>query len=141
MNTRPTPFDAANFCFCLAAGKAARALARRYDEAFRPLGITNGQFSILVGVALELPVGLSELAEALGMDRTTLTAALKPLSRQGFVSITPDPRDARLRRLHLTEQGKTAVAAALPIWAKIQAEVRAQIGGIDVLNTLNRVSA
>lgn len=140
MSTSPTPFDAATFCFCLAASKAARALARRYDEALRPIGLTNGQFSILVGVALELPVGLSELADALGMDRTTLTAALKPLDRQGLVSITPDPKDARLRRLRLTERGKDIVATALPIWAEVQADVSARSGGVDVLGMLNRVS-
>ncbi len=139
MSSHPTPLDAAHSCLCLATSKAARALARRYDAAFRPLEITNGQFSILIAVALDLPVGLADVAEALGMDRTTLTAALKPLSRRGLVTISPDPADARLRRLGLTEQGRSVVEAALPVWRQIQAEVAAQAGGSDLLHRLNRL--
>ncbi|MGH6982505.1 MAG: MarR family winged helix-turn-helix transcriptional regulator, partial [Stellaceae bacterium] len=72
-------------CLCFHAQRAARSLARRFDEEFRSVGLTNGQYSLLAALDQTGPVGIGGLAEALGMDRTTLTAALKPLTRQGRV--------------------------------------------------------
>ncbi|HAJ19235.1 MAG TPA: hypothetical protein DCL95_04110, partial [Rhodospirillaceae bacterium] len=52
------------------------------------------------------------------MDRTTLTAALKPLQRRGLVTVQPDEKDARARRLTLTDAGRDTLKAALPIWRR-----------------------
>ncbi|MGY9048311.1 MAG: MarR family winged helix-turn-helix transcriptional regulator, partial [Rhodobacterales bacterium] len=95
--------DVRDHCLCLYTQRAARALARRFDTAFRPLGITNGQFSLLM--SLNRPEGprIGDLVPLLGMDRTTLTAALKPLERRGLVLLQPDKKDARARRLTLTD--------------------------------------
>ena len=68
-------------CLCLAVQRAARALARRFDEALRPYDLTNGQFSLLMSLNRPSPPNLSSVASLLAMDRTTLTAALKPLER------------------------------------------------------------
>src|SRR5882757_3480633 len=86
-------------CLCLHVQRAARALARRFDEALRPLGLTNGQFSLLMSLNRPEPPGMSSVASLLAMDRTTLTAALKPLERRGLVTAAPDPSDRRGRRL------------------------------------------
>lgn len=110
-----TPFIR-DHCLCLHAQRAARALARRFDAAFRPLGLTSGQFSLLNALNRPMPPTLGEVAELLGMDRTTLTAALKPLERSGRVTVEADGRDRRLRRLRLTEAGAALLAAAAPIW-------------------------
>lgn len=103
-------------CLCLHVQRAARVLARRFDEALRPFGVTNGQFSLLM--ALNRPDGprISDLVPFLGMDRTTLTAALKPLERQGLVTSSADEKDRRARRLRLTEKGRAVLAEALPTW-------------------------
>ncbi len=69
------------------------------------------------------PPGMGPIAELLGMDRTTLTAALKPLERRGFVTIRPDPTDRRSRLLTLTPQGKQQLARAMPIWERISEEL------------------
>src|SRR3954454_8519002 len=89
-------------CLCLHVQRAARALARRFDDALRPLGLTNGQFSLLMSLNRPEPAGMGGVATLLAMDRTTLTAALKPLIRRGLVRVAPDPGDRRGRLLTLT---------------------------------------
>lgn len=103
-------------CLCFAVRRAARALSRRFDEAFRPLGITNGQFSMMMSLNRPDSPRMSDIAEFLVMDRTTLTAALKPLEKAGLVSVRPDEKDRRNRRLSLTEEGRALLARAVPIW-------------------------
>ncbi len=110
-------------CICLHVQRAARSLARRFDEALRPLNLTNGQFSLLMSLNRPDPPGMAAVAELLGMDRTTLTAALKPLERRGLVTVTADPRDRRSRLLTLTTQGKKLLARAMTIWERTTAEV------------------
>src|ERR671929_1129273 len=93
-------------CLCLHVQRAARALARRFDEALRPLGLTNGQFSLMMSLNRPEPPSIGAVAALLAMDRTTLTAALKPLERRGLVEVTADPADRRSRRLTLTPAGE-----------------------------------
>jgi DNA-binding MarR family transcriptional regulator len=103
-------------CLCLHAQRAARALARLFDEALRPVGLTNGQFSLMMSLNRPEPPPMGPVAKLLAMDQTTLTAALKPLQRKGWVDIKTNPRDRRGRLLSLTAQGKAVLAAAVPIW-------------------------
>jgi DNA-binding MarR family transcriptional regulator len=105
-------------CLCLHVQRAARALARRFDEALRPLGLTNGQFSLLMSLNRPEPAGMGSLASLLAMDRTTLTAALKPLERRGFVVVLVDPSDKRSRLVKLTPAGRMLLARAVPIWRR-----------------------
>src|SRR5512147_3343426 len=80
-------------CLCLHVHRAARALARRFDEVLRPLDLTSGQFSLLMSLNRPEPPTIGSVAELLAMDRTTLTANLKPLERCGLVRIKADPGD------------------------------------------------
>lgn len=116
----PIPFSATLFvrdtCLCLHVQRAARALARRFDEALRPLEITNGQFSLMMSLNRPDPPSMSTVAAVLAMDRTTLTAALKPLERRGLAESLADPGDRRLKRVRLTAEGGRLLAEALPIW-------------------------
>ncbi len=111
-----TTIEVRDTCLCLHAQRAARALGRRFDEALRPVGLTNGQFSLLMSLNRPQPPPLGPVARLLAMDRTTLTAALKPLQRRGLVVVSPDPADRRSRLLALTDAGRKLLAAALPIW-------------------------
>jgi DNA-binding MarR family transcriptional regulator len=122
-------------CLCLHVQRAARALARRFDVALRPLGLTNGQFSLMMSLHRPHPPGMKPVADLLAMDQTTLTAALKPLERRGWVAISRNPDDKRGRLLSLTEAGKAILSAAVPIWEKTHAEVEATLvsGGADSL--------
>lgn len=114
-------------CLCLHVQRAARALARRFDEALRPIGLTNGQFSLLMSLNRPKPAGMTAVASLLAMDRTTLTAALKPLRRRRLVRIEPDPADRRGRLMMLTTKGRKALARAVPIWRKTHAALEAAL--------------
>ena len=114
-------------CLCLHVQRAARALARRFDDAFRPLGITHGQFSLLMSLNRPTPARIGAIATLLAMDRTTLTANLKPLARRGLVQVSIDPDDRRSRMLALTPAGRKLLAAALPIWKRSHGELERKI--------------
>lgn len=118
-------------CLCLAAQRAARALARRFDDALRPVGITNWQFSLLMSLNRPEPAAMGQVAAVLGLDRTTLTANLKPLERRGLVKTAVDPADRRGRRLALTAAGRKVLRAALPIWTRTHEEVDALLEADD----------
>ncbi len=103
-------------CLCLHVQRAARALARRFDEAFRPLDLTNGQFSLLMSLNRPEQPSLGSVASLLAMDRTTLTAALKPLVRRGLVTISVNKKDRRTRLLTIRPAGRALLAKGFPIW-------------------------
>ena len=118
-------------CLCLHVQRAARALARRFDEALRPLGLTNGQFSLLMSLNRPKPAGMGSVASLLALDRTTLTAALKPLERRGLVKVMADPDDRRSRLMALTRKGKSLLASAMPIWERTHVEVESLLHDDD----------
>jgi DNA-binding MarR family transcriptional regulator len=110
-------------CLCLHLQRAARALARRFDDALRPLGLTSGQYSMMMALNRPEPPGIGSVASLLSMDRTTLTAALKPLQRRDLVTVMVDDEDRRGRRLRLTPAGRALLARALPVWGRTHAEI------------------
>src|SRR5262249_730604 len=99
-------------CLCLHLQRAARAVARRFDAALRPLGLTNGQFSLLMSLNRPDPPSIGSVSVLLARDRTTLTANLKPLERRGLVQVTADAADKRTRRLTLPPPAPGLAAAA-----------------------------
>ena len=115
-------------CLCLHVQRAARALARHFDHALRPLGLTNGQFSLMMSLNRPGAPTIGAVASLLAMDRTTLTAALKPLQRRGLVKISSDHNDQRARLLALTSQGRKLLARAVPAWTSTHAAVEARLG-------------
>jgi DNA-binding MarR family transcriptional regulator len=118
-------------CVCLHLQRAARAVGRLYDAAFRPLGLTHEQFSLLMMLARPEAPSIGVLAAELVLDRTTLTANLKPLARQGWLVVAPDPLDRRSRRVHLTSAGRALLAEALPRWRSVQRQASAARGRVD----------
>lgn len=118
-------------CLCLHIQRAARATARRFDEALRPLGLTNGQFSLLMALNRPEPPGIRSVAALLAMDRTTLTANLKPLERRGLVTVTVDAADKRSRILTLTKAGLALLIEAVPVWTKTHAAIERLLAGSD----------
>ena len=118
-------------CLCLHVQRAARAIARRFDEALRPFGLTNGQFSLLMSLNRPHPPRISDVAPLLAMDRTTLTANLKPLDRRGLVEIVIDPKDKRGRRLRITDAGRDLLVAAIPVWRDTHSRIDDLLPGSD----------
>jgi DNA-binding MarR family transcriptional regulator len=150
MSTRempPLPFAATlevrDACLCLHVQRAARALARKFDDVLRPLDLTNGQFSLLTSLNRPEPPTIGSVANLLAMDRTTLTAALKPLERRKLVKIVVDKEDKRSRRLVITAAGRVLLGKAFPIWKETHVEVELQIarGSADDLRAALRALA
>jgi DNA-binding MarR family transcriptional regulator len=124
-----TTIEVRDTCLCLHLQRAARAVARRFDELMRPAGLTSGQFSLLMSLNRPEPPTMRAVAELLAMDRTTLTANLKPLERRGLVRIKIDQDDRRSRRLVLTAKGRAALIDALPAWQEGHAAIAPALAG------------
>ena len=118
-------------CLCLHLQRAARAIGRVFDEALKPAGLSHGQYSLMIALNRPDPPLMGELARFLAMDRTTLTANLKPLERRGLVAVRRDPADGRARRPELTDAGRDALARALPIWRDTHDRVDAALVASD----------
>jgi DNA-binding MarR family transcriptional regulator len=129
--TLETTLHVKDHCLCLYTQRAARALARRFDRAFAALDLTNGQFSLLMALNRPDAPTISSVAALLGMDRTSLTAALKPLERRGLVMVQQNPNDKRSRVLRLTPAGRRLLVRAVPIWKAEHARLDAQLGAED----------
>ena len=114
-------------CLCLHVQRAARQLARRFDEALKPAGLTHGQFSLMMSLNRPTPPKIGDIAALLAMDRTTVTANLKPLERRGFIAVAADPDDRRSRVLALTKAGGKALAAAVPLWVDAHAALEREL--------------
>ena len=130
-NRKALPFEVTlhvrDTCLCLHLQRAARVVARRFDEVLRPLGITQGQFSLLMSLNRPAPPSIGSVADLLAMDRTTLTANLKPLERRGLVAVRVDEADRRSRRLSLTPSGRALLVSAVPIWKRTHAALERQL--------------
>ena len=109
-------------CICANLRRATRAVTKLYDEALKPAGLKVTQFGLLGSImALGSPT-LSELAEAMVVDRTTLTRNLEILEARGLV-LSEEGADRRERRLRLTQEGGAAISAAYPLWQAAQERV------------------
>ena len=114
-------------CACLNVRKAARAVTQLFDEVLQPTGLRSTQFPLLVVVALRGEAPVTQLAEELVMDRTTLARNLKPLESEGLLTIEAGT-DRRRHLVRLTERGLQALARALPYWEQAQHQVVTRLG-------------
>ena len=125
--------EVANDCLCLHAQRTARTLARRFDGALRHLNLTNGQFSLLMSLNRRDPPTMGSVSDLLAMDRTTLTANLKPLVRRRLVRSVADEADGRVRRLELTAEGTRLLVCAVPVWRREHAAIERDLVDADRL--------
>ena len=110
--------------------QASRVLTRVYDEALRPLGVQSSQLSVLVAVAMfgEDGAMLGSVANALAMERTTLTRNVRPLERTGLLRVARSPDDARTRVIVLTRAGERLIESSYPLWERVTTRLRASLG-------------
>lgn len=129
MSTNNLPYaltlEVRDSCLCLHLQRAARAVGRVFDRALRELSLTNGQFSLLMALNRPAPPTQGSVAALLAMDRSTLSANLKPLVRRGLVAVTPDAADRRRQLLALTASGRAVLAEAVPVWRETHAAIEA----------------
>src|ERR1700758_4467211 len=124
-----TTLEVRDTCLCLHLQRAARAVARRFDAALRPLGLPSGQFSLLMSLNRPEPASIGSVSALLAMDRTTLTANLKPLERRSLVTVMVDEADKRTRRLTLTPAGRALLRSAVPAWRRTHADIEHLLAG------------
>ena len=110
-------------CYCLSLQKAARQITRKYDEAYRPLGITSVQYSLLMMLNRPEAPTIRTLADGMGVDRTTVTAVLKPLQRKKLLEVHEDKDDQRVRRVMITASGREVLLEAYERWQRLQSEI------------------
>jgi DNA-binding MarR family transcriptional regulator len=115
-------------CNCFAARQAARRITRLYERHLSEADLTSAQFSILVLLDERKQAAMTELAKWLGMDRTTLLRALKPLQREHLVETRPGAADARQLALSLSAAGQRKLREAARLWRHAQTEFEAQVG-------------
>ncbi|KOG60498.1 MULTISPECIES: MarR family winged helix-turn-helix transcriptional regulator [Streptomyces] len=126
-----TPPDLAEQCNNLALRKAARYLGATYDKALAPVGLRATQFSILQKLAAHGETTITALADMIAMDRTTMASNLKPLAREGLVTVETSPNDRRARIAAITPDGRTRMREAVPLWKDVQARFEEAFGAED----------
>src|SRR5258708_39535023 len=109
-----TTIHVRDICLCLHLQRAARVVARRFDEELRPHGLTNGQFSLLMSLNRPEPATLASVSAVLGMDRTTVAGHVKPLGRPGLGPGSRNPPEQRRPRLAPTTDSRRPLAPAPP---------------------------
>jgi len=106
--------------------RAARRITREYDDALRPVDLTIAQFGLLNAVGRFEPDSISELADLLALDRTTLSRNLKPLEKAGLI-FRGEEGDGRRRRLLLTTLGVRRLEEAYPLWQEVQNRIEGRL--------------
>ncbi|MEU4091756.1 MarR family winged helix-turn-helix transcriptional regulator [Streptomyces sp. NPDC026673] len=124
-----TPASNADACNNLALRKAARYLGATYDKALAPVGLRATQFSILQQLSTHDEMTITALADMIAMDRTTMASNLKPLAREGLVTVETSATDRRARIVAITPDGLARMKAALPLWSGVQGEFEEKFGG------------
>jgi DNA-binding MarR family transcriptional regulator len=118
--------EAARTCACLHVRMAARAVTRLFDEALQAAGLRSTQFVLLAALRAEGPIALPRLAQALSMDRSSLTRALRPMQVSGWVLVDAG-RTGRASQARLSAAGERLVTRALPLWEATQERLVATI--------------
>jgi DNA-binding MarR family transcriptional regulator len=115
-------------CNCFAVRAAARRVTQCYDHFLSPAGLSACQFSILARLKRNGPLTITELADNMFMDRTTLGRNVLPLERDGLIKIEAAVSDRRAKALHLTNAGERRLQAGLEAWSRAQAHFERSFG-------------
>jgi len=126
-------------CLCLNLRRTARAVTQFYNGVLAPSGLRATQFSLLAAILSRGPLTMSALAQALVMDRTTLTRNLRPLEKRGLIAVHPG-EDRRERRVAITAAGTVAAARARRLWRQAQTHMVTELGAPDARALLDQLS-
>ncbi len=134
-----TPNEIATNCACFNVRKAARAVTQLYDNILKPTGLRGTQFTLLIALSIRGNIGISQLADLLVMERTTLTRNLKPLEKQGLITIS-EGSDRRTRSVILTAEGRDKIKETTPYWEQAQEIISSGLGSRDMNDMMERIS-
>ncbi len=121
-------WEVRRLCACDQLRRVTRGVTQVYDNAVGPSGLRITQLPIFVGLASEGDLPLTALADALALDRTTLTRNLKVLEDRGFIRTYEHADDARVRMVSMTLEGSAMLTGALERWAQVQEFVEERFG-------------
>jgi len=142
--TYPDSPEASQYpCLCAVIRKAGRIVTRKYDHYLKPSGIKITQFSMLANIVRNPGIIVSELAQLLMMDQTTVTRNLRVLENLGYIDLEVDTSDHRIRRIQISESGRSKVDEARPLWEIAQQEIGQLLGEESIqglLVSLNKIS-
>ena len=127
-------------CTCANLRRATRMVTQAYDAALRPAGLRATQFTMLSVLARRGQLRQSDFADLLGMDGTTLTRNLQPLSKNDWIQIKRD-EDQRVRLISITELGRGVVDLAVPLWRQVQSRFVTGLGNEQWSGLLAALSA
>jgi DNA-binding MarR family transcriptional regulator len=118
-------------CTCARLRRLTRRVTAVYDRLMEPAGMTVTQFSLLSQLRRLDGLPLTRLAEALDMDRSSLTRTLRPMVEAGWVRLDADAHDARARCVRLTDLGLAERERLHPLWLSAQGQVNTLLGQAD----------
>lgn len=114
-------------CALFDVHRVSRVLTVLYNTHLRDTGLTMAQFTLLRNIAALAPVGMTKIAEAMLMDRTSVTRLIDPLIR-GNLLATQTGEDRRFRHIVVTPEGLAAVARSEAAWRQAQLDLYQRIG-------------
>jgi len=115
-------------CTCSQLRRAARRVSRYYDLCLAGTGLKSTQYSLLGFLASEGPMTMASLANLMTMDRATVGHNLRPLERDGFLTIRVSEEDRRVREVAITDRGQEMLFAAHPAWQNARAGFESAFG-------------
>lgn len=130
----PTPAE--DPCSCFYLRRAARLVTRQYAETMKAAGLKSSQFSILSMISHHGRMTITDLAKKMGLERTSLSRTLRPMEKDGLLSISAE-QEKRRRFIEMTKHGKATFKTALPLWNKAQHQFKKQLGAEDLKTLKN----
>lgn len=131
-------------CHATHLRKATRRITLLYDSLLAPSGLRSTQRSIMMQIARSQSVSMSDLAKLLVIDKSAVAQNLKPLEREGWVSVVVDSADKRSRKITLTQAGMDKLLETQPLWERAQASFEEGLGvesAAELRQTLTRAVA
>lgn len=119
--------QAIEVCACFNLRRVSRAVTQVYDEALAPLGLSSGQYHLLLAVRVLGETSLLQLADTVWTDRSVMSRTVRPLEDRGLIAIVSG-RDRRTRRITLTAAGHRALLDGYPRWERAQERMARQLG-------------
>lgn len=126
MTTSPYP------CLCALIRKAGRVVTRKYDKYLKPCGLKVTQLSMLAKIAKNPNITVSELAESLRMDQTTVSRNLQVLEKSGYIHLEDETTDHRIKKIQIADLGVSKMNEAVPLWEKAQLDMERVLGGDSI---------
>lgn len=114
-------------CYCINLRRAANAVTDTYDRILQPIGLSVNQYSLLNNINRLKACSVSDLADYVGLERTTLVRSLKPLFKMGYIEDISE-KGQRNRQLQVTKTGQQILQQGELLWGKAQSELEQKVG-------------